>query len=152
MAMPLIEQLEDERALAARKPILDAIDAFNDQATGLTEPVHQLALAIRDAEGGDIAGGLYGVSYYGWLFVELLIVPERHRGTGIGTRLLRQAESVARQRGCIGVWLDTFSFQARGFYEKLGYEIFGEIASYPPGHSRFWFSKRLQTSDGVRPA
>lgn len=149
MTMPPIEQLEDEAALAARKPILDAIDAFNDRATGLNDRVRQLALLIRDAGTGDIAGGLYGVSYYSWLFVQLLIVPERHRGTGLGTRLLRQAEAVARQRGCIGVWLDTFSFQARGFYEKRGYQAFGEIASYPPGHSRFWLSKRLDQADAA---
>lgn len=143
MTVPRIEQIEGETAVAARRPIGDAMDAFNDRATGRGDPALPLALAIRDPATEEIIGGLYAVSYYEWLFVELLIVPERHRGGGVGTRLMRQAEEVARQRGCVGVWLDTFSFQARGFYERLGYAVFGEIASYPPGQSRFWLSKRL---------
>ena len=57
---------------------------------------------------------------------------------------MRTAEEVARERGCAGIWLDTFSFQARGFYEKLGYTVFGRIDDYPPGQSRFWLRKHLQ--------
>jgi hypothetical protein len=50
------------------------------------------------------------------------------------------------RRGCVGVWLDTFSFQARGFYEKLGYRVFGEVADYPPGHTRHFLKKSLCAS------
>ena len=65
------------------------------------------------------------------------------RGAGLGRQLLQRAEAIARERGCHGLWLDTFSFQARGFYEKLGFSLFGEIEDYPPGHSRFFLRKRL---------
>ena len=153
MTIPTIEQLEGDPARAARAPILDAIDAFNDATTGLTEPSETLALVIRDPDTKEIKGGLYAVSYYGWLFVELLFIAEEHRRIGIGTQLIRHAETVARKRGCMGVWLDTFSFQARGFYEKLEYKVFGEIASYPPGQSRFWLKKHLEKrSDETRAA
>jgi ribosomal protein S18 acetylase RimI-like enzyme len=57
--------------------------------------------------------------------------------------LMREAEAVARENGCTGIWLDTFSFQAPGFYEKLGYTVFGTLADYPPGHSRFFLHKTL---------
>ena len=56
---------------------------------------------------------------------------------------MEQAEAVAREQGCVGIWLDTFTFQAPGFYRKLGYALFGEIPDYPPGSSRFFLSKRL---------
>lgn len=141
---PLIEMLDEAAADAARKPILAAIVVYNDQATGFSQPVRPLAITMRDPEGGEIAGGLYGISYYSWLFIELLVIPEQYRGRRFGTRLIGQAESAARERECVGVWLDTFSFQARGFYEKLGYRTFGEIAAYPPGHSRFYLSKALK--------
>ena len=56
---------------------------------------------------------------------------------------MEQAEAIAHTRGCMGVWLDTFSFQARAFYEKRGYKVFGTIDDYPPGQSRFWMKKLL---------
>ena len=55
------------------------------------------------------------------------------------------AEAEAVVRGCHGAWLDTFDFQARGFYEKLGYTCFAELPEYPIGHSRFFMKKPLVT-------
>jgi len=54
-----------------------------------------------------------------------------------------RAEAIARAHGCVGIWLDTFSFQARGFYEKLGFAVFGTMEDFPPGHQRFFLQKRL---------
>ncbi len=140
---PVIECFEDEIDPEVRRGIAEAIERYNDERTGLGAPSRRLALAVRDPQTGGVVGGLWAVSYYGWLFVELLALPEAYRGHGLGTRLMRQAEAVARGRGCIGVWLDTFSFQARGFYEKLGYRVFGTIAEYPPGESRYFLQKTL---------
>ena len=56
-------------------------------------------------------------------------------------QLMNDAEREAIRRGCRGAWLDTYSFQARGFYERLGYTIFGTIDNYPPGHSRIFLKK-----------
>ena len=53
------------------------------------------------------------------------------------------AESRARERGCIGVYLDTFEYQARPFYERLGYELFGTLEGYPPGYRQYYLAKRL---------
>ncbi len=62
---------------------------------------------------------------------------------GLGKELLRRAEDEARACGCVGAHLDTFSFQARGLYEKQGYAAFGALPDCPPGHARFFLSKRL---------
>ncbi len=77
------------------------------------------------------------------MFVEYLVVPDALRGNGTGTRMMQTAEQVARDRGCMGIWLDTFSFQARGFYEKLGFSVFGTISDYPLGHQQYFMAKRL---------
>jgi ribosomal protein S18 acetylase RimI-like enzyme len=77
------------------------------------------------------------------LFISLLFVPTALRGQKLGERLMAQAEAAAANRGCTGVWLDTFSFQARGFYQRLGYDVFGEIPNYPPGHARYFMKKHL---------
>jgi predicted N-acetyltransferase YhbS len=64
--------------------------------------------------------GLWGLTSFSYLWVDLLSVPESMRGVGIGRKLMMLAEAEAVQRGCRAVALDTFSFQARGFYERLG--------------------------------
>ena len=140
---PRIDALEGEAALAARPAIAQAIHAFNDAASGADGRSFPLALVVREPGSDDVAGGLWGIGYYGWLFIELLVLPEAMRGRGLGTALMDQAEAAARSQGCIGVWLDTFSFQARGFYEKRGYAMFGCIDGYPPGQSRYWMKKAL---------
>ncbi len=100
----------------------------------------QIAIMLKN-EAGNAVGGLWAKLYYDWLFVELLFVPENLRGEDFGTRLLTQAEQIARQKTCIGIWLDTFSFQAPGFYEKNGYERFGALKDYPKGRERIFFRK-----------
>jgi GNAT superfamily N-acetyltransferase len=92
---------------------------------------------------GEFAGGLTGNLAYGWLFIDLLWVADRVRGQGHGRSLVLAAENEASARGCRNSWLDTFSFQARDFYERLGYSIFGELEDFPPGHCRYFMRKAL---------
>lgn len=126
---------------AEREAILRILSAHNDAAAGPTER-RQVAIVVRD-ERQTITGGLWGKISYRWLFVEFLAVSPALKGQGIGRDLMQRAEALAREAGCIGIWLDTFSFQARGFYEKLGFAQFGTIDDFPPGHSRFFLSKRI---------
>jgi GNAT superfamily N-acetyltransferase len=127
-------------ATAQRQAILDRLSEFN-ASRGPPGDAEALCVALVD-DGGAVAGGLYATLVYGWLVVELLFVPEQLRGTGLGSKLLADAEDQARARGCIGAWLDTFSFQARGFYEKLGYSLAGTIPDHPPGGARHFMVKR----------
>ena len=114
--------------------------AFNEKRIGPSndEPVKFVAF---DVEG--VVGGLIGHTRWRWLYVAKLWVDERARGQGVGTKLLTAAEDLARSRGCIGASLDTFEYQARPFYEKLGYELFGTLDGYPPGHRQFYLRKKL---------
>ena len=88
-------------------------------------------------------GGLAGWTTFDWFFVVGLFVPEPLRGRGIGRELIRRAEDYARQQGQTGIYLDTFDFQARGFYEKLGFSIFGTLEDHPVGGRRYFLQKRL---------
>lgn len=124
-----------------RLAILQPLRAYNaSKADGaVPEPI---ALLVRD-ENGEIVGGLYAKLFYQWLFIDLLSVPEQARGQGLGSKLMQMAEELARDRKCVGLWLDTFEFQAPEFYRKHGYSEVGHIADYPPGHKHFFFQKRL---------
>jgi GNAT superfamily N-acetyltransferase len=101
------------------------------------------ASAGRCSRKGRVVGGLLGEVNLGWLFVAALWVDPEYRRAGLGTVLLRKAELEAYERGCIGIFLDTYSFQARPFYEKLGYRVFGELRDCPPGEAKFYLSKRI---------
>jgi GNAT superfamily N-acetyltransferase len=101
-----------------------------------------LVIPIRD-DSGDVIGGLWGVSLFQWLHLEMLFVPEPMRGQGIGSALLAAAETEMLSRGCIGIYVDTFSFQAAPFYEKMGFCTFGVLDDCPPGHRRLFLHKRL---------
>ncbi|GGY22928.1 N-acetyltransferase [Streptomyces djakartensis] len=103
-------------------------------------PLH--VWAVNDAD--DLAGGLVGYTWATWLHVTYLWVDERHRGAGIGTRLLQEAERVAsEERACRSSRLETWEFQAPRFYEKQGYEVVCAIPDYPPGITEYTLTKRL---------
>ena len=102
-------------------------------------PLH---VFLRDAQGRTI-GGITGETNWDWLYVDCFWLPDDLRGEGWGARLLAAAEDEARKRNCRHVRLFSFSFQAPGFYEKLGYRLFGVLEDYPPGHAQVWLRKDL---------
>ena len=94
-------------------------------------------------EDGSIAGGLLGDIYWGWLSINILWIDDRLRRQGYGERLIKMAEEEAFKKGCKAVHLDTMSFQAKPFYEKLGYVVFGVLDDLPVGHQRIFMWKKL---------
>jgi len=130
-----------------REFIRRQLRAFNDtrsehhRAMRSAEPT-PLDILIRN-EAGEILGGLISSTYWGWLEVNILWVAEGLRRLGHGRTLLRLAEAEARTRNSLHVMLTTYSFQARGFYEKEGYRVVGEMADYPPGATYCWMRKEL---------
>lgn len=102
-----------------------------------------LVIVLHD-ETATVTGGLVASTVWGWLQVKELWVAEQYRNQGWGKQLLQLAERQALDRGCRHAWLDTFDFQALGFYQQLGYEIFGSLADFPKGHVRYFVKKRLR--------
>jgi GNAT superfamily N-acetyltransferase len=88
-----------------------------------------------------VVGGLAGIVKWNWLFISMLYISDELRGQGFGRALVKKAECEAVAMGCSHAYVDTFSFQARGFYERLGYEVFGQLEDFPPGHTRYFLRK-----------
>jgi ribosomal protein S18 acetylase RimI-like enzyme len=114
--------------------------AYNAQF--VESDTRRLCVFARDDEGA-IIGGLTGRTYWRYLSIEFLWVDEKYRGRGLATTLMNAAESEARNRKCERVFLDTLSFQALGFYQKLGYTEFGRLSGFGGKHDRHWVSKFL---------
>jgi predicted N-acetyltransferase YhbS len=137
--MPTAPKIEKVHG-PARREIAKGIRAYNAAAVGKFDH-RPLTVTIRDR--GKIVGGLTAETFFGWMFVSLLWVSEKHRGKGWGSSLMQTAETEARNRGVRNVYLDSFSFQAPTFYAKLGYREFGRLQEFPAGHDRVWMTKAL---------
>lgn len=133
--------VEEDIAKEDRDAIGEALRAYSDGFASRGSWA-VLDFLVRGDDGA-ILGGLHARAGRGWMFVDLLGLPPDLRGERLGSRLMDMAEDEARRLGCIGIYLDTFSFQARPFYEKRGFTVFAEIEDYPRGHQRYFLSKRL---------
>lgn len=143
-SMSIRMEIDADPSDELRKAILGPLTVFNS-VHGYPSDAKPLALVLRDGA-HEIVGGLWGKTGYAWLFVEFLIVDEGLRGRNFGARLMNAAEELAVQRGCVGAWLTTFPFQARGFYEKLGYSVFAELENSPADNVRLFMRKQLKTT------
>ena len=136
-------QIDDEVMPADEAFVVRGLLAFNEDRLG---PANErpVKFVARDST-GVVVGGILGHTRWRWLYIAKLWVDERARGHGLGRRLMAAAEDLALSRGCTDVSLDTFEYQARPFYEKLGYELFGTLEGYPPGSRQYYLRKRLRT-------
>ena len=124
-----------------RERLGQEINSFNAATTGYADG-RLLCIAVRD-DGGDLRAGLFGWTWGGCGYIDLLWVRSDQRGSGLGTQLLTRAEEEIARRGCGQVALSTHSFQAPGFYARFGYQECGRTPAYPHGHDHIHLIKRL---------
>jgi GNAT superfamily N-acetyltransferase len=124
----------------AKREIIKGLLAFNKRALGNWN-FKPIAVTLRHR--GAIVGGLYAEIYLNWMYISLFWLADDFRGKGFGSKIMQMAEKEARKRGVKNAFVDTFSFQAPGFYKKLGYREFGKLEDFPAGHSRSWLTKAL---------
>jgi len=139
-SFPIDDRVSDADEAAVRQGLL----AFNERHIGPSDN-RPVRLVARDANGAVVAG-LLGHTRWGWLLVDKLWLADAVRGQGLGSRLLAAAESLAIDRGCTGAMLSTFEHQARPFYEKLGYTVFGTLEGYPAGTRQHYLCKQLRSA------
>jgi ribosomal protein S18 acetylase RimI-like enzyme len=121
---------------------------FNMEASGHRDG-REIGIFLRD-DAGRIMAGLYGWTWGGTCFIDKLWIDTSWRGRGLGTRLMQTAEAEARARGAAQIVLATHSFQAPGFYAKLGFERVATIDEYPKGFQDIFMKKALSPRPGDR--
>jgi ribosomal protein S18 acetylase RimI-like enzyme len=133
--------IETNPASADVQFLEDRLYEYNAQQTGVDDG-QWLAIFLRD-EQGTIQAGLKGWTWCGSCYIQSVWVHPDRRGHNIGTHLLQAAEQEARTRGCQQIVLDSYSFQAPGFYQKLGFEVFAILEEHPRNHRNDYLRKRL---------
>jgi GNAT superfamily N-acetyltransferase len=117
------------------------VSNYNTQQAG-DDDAQTLCFVLQSPD-QEIVGGVIGATYWDWFYLDLMWIKEELRGCGYGHRLMTLAEDEARQRGAKNAYLDTFSFQAPDFYKQHGYQVFGKLQDFPPGHQRYFLRKQL---------
>ena len=107
------------------------------------EKSENVPLGVYLEDNGQKLAGLTGETFGNWLCIHYFFVDESLRGQGIGSKMLEAAESEARKRGCKYAFVDTFSFQAPGFYIRMGYKEVFALEEYPYTGKRHYYTKCL---------
>ncbi|MDX2136972.1 MAG: GNAT family N-acetyltransferase [Chloroflexota bacterium] len=136
----------DDATPSDRDTIERGLEAFNTRFIG-EDNYKPLYIVMRNKQ-SEIMGGLLGATYWKWLYVRIMWIDEAARGKGNGKRMMAMAEQEAYARGCCNAHVDTFDFQALGFYNKLGYSVWGRLEDFTPGYTRYFLKKALTNSNG----
>ncbi|WP_346915435.1 GNAT family N-acetyltransferase [Clostridium sp.] len=108
------------------------------------EPSFMPINRVIKASNGDILAGLNSILYcWNCLYIDALWVRDEFRKEGYGSVLLIEVEKIAKEKGCKLIHLDTFDFQAKDFYIKHGYEVFGVLDDCPMEHKRYYMKKNI---------
>ncbi|MGW8376949.1 GNAT family N-acetyltransferase [Streptomyces sp. ODS28] len=154
-------QADEERRQLIRKRLRETNNRLSPVVAGLrgtgadaqvpvevyayeSEPGPGAGAGVGPGGRGEPVGGLVAYAWWHWLHLDLLWVDERHRGSGLGSRLVTRAEELAREEhGCTHARVATWDFQAPGFYQKAGYTLVSTVEDYPPGCTDHLLTKRL---------
>jgi GNAT superfamily N-acetyltransferase len=134
--------LEPKPWREVKRLIGDGLDAYNQAASGGKANESEFIVGVRGAR-GKFLGGFFCIVYFETCFLKWAWVDASARRNGVGRDLMAACEAEARKRGAKVIYLDTFSFQARPFYEKLGFKVFGTLKMGRKGMARYWMSKKL---------
>lgn len=140
-----VESFEIEATPAQRdiQFLDDRLYEFNVAATGLDNG-KLLGIFVRDVS-GTIEAGVSGWTWGDCSRIDKLWVRADLRGDGLGRRLVCAFEREAVRRGCRLVTLDSHSFQAPEFYQKLGYELWAVLDGYPSPHRQCYLRKTISS-------
>ncbi len=134
------QQLEESEALLGA--VYEGLGENILEHCGPIELGRIVRVFLRDPE-GKVVGGIDGLAFGGWVYIKIMWVAPALRSQGHGGRLLARLEKEAVRLGCRNAHVDTYSFEARPFYEKHGYETFATLDEFPPGHRKHFLKKRL---------
>lgn len=131
--------------IEAKKQVRTGLSQFNRNhiSERLREQHQEVNFFVLDEESGQVCGGMIGRNFWDVLAIEILWLDEKLRKRGYGAKLIQMAEDKAKELKCSMIKLDTLSFQALGFYQKQGFEVYGQIEGVAGEHTHYYLVKKL---------
>jgi len=124
---------------SVKKIVWDGLRSYNDTFYVRNQMDFSVTVQIDDK----IVAAAIGESKYEWLIIQYFYVEDKFRKNGIRSKILKEIVEIAKDRNCKGIHLDTFEFQARDFYVKQGFNVFGEIDDHPSGYKRYFMKMSI---------
>ncbi|UFT98342.1 GNAT family N-acetyltransferase [Radiobacillus kanasensis] len=135
-----IQRGNEEESVYIRKKLIEYnMEKLTDE---VKTPLEKVSFVIKN-EKSETVGGITGTMFWHHLHIDFLWVSDEVRGKGYGSELIEHIEFFAKENNCRLLLLDTFSFQAPDFYQKLGFDVVGVVEDHPKGHSQYFLQKRL---------
>ncbi len=126
------------------KKVSQGLQSHNKKTIGNIATDDELSFSVfAHDESNNLIAGLRAIAIWDWLNIEAIWVDKKQRDKGLGSQLLKKAEDFAKENNVFSSCLETTSFQAKEFYEKQGYEVFGKLDDFPIGHTMFYMKKNL---------
>jgi ribosomal protein S18 acetylase RimI-like enzyme len=138
----IIISTSNEIDLESRDFVWNELYRYNIQYS----PLNQKDFTVHAKLDNHIVGVAMGESKFDWMILQYLAVKNEYRGLGLGKKLLKEVIELAMNRKCNGIHLDTFEFQAKNFYAKFGFVVYGEIEDHPSGYKRYFMKLQLASS------
>lgn len=138
-------QITSEINKADKQTVENALYTFNLKhfPVDLRGRYEEINLYLKD-ENGIVRGGILAEVCWNWLEIHTFMIDEDIRKTGFGTKLLAEIETIALEKECDFIKVDTLSFQALGFYEKNGYQVYGSIDNVGRDFEHYYLKKDLK--------
>ena len=128
------------------KDVVDLIQEYNTSKIShleLEKFINKPLEIISRNSDNILIGGVYGRTIWGTLEIKTFVVRDEFRNNGVGTSLIKEAELEAKRRNWEYISLDTFSFQAPEFYEKMGFVKIGIETDFPKGFDKIYYRKKI---------
>lgn len=139
-----LEKTNNEPSSQDKKTMVEGMLSYHASKGHIRkEKDEQFSVVIKNDT--NKAVGVIWVSFrWGAMHIQTLWIDEGIRKQGWGKKLMEMAEEEAKKRNCYLAYTDTYSWQAPGFYEKLGYKLYGKLDDFPKGNSLSYFCKKLK--------
>jgi GNAT superfamily N-acetyltransferase len=131
----------DELGLNLHQYNRENCDYINRNSDGEHNNKKVINIAVYDED--KLIGGASGWFQFSWYYLDQIWIQKDYRKSGVGSELIKRIEQICRKKDCIGIKTETWSFQARGFYEKQGFEVYAELKDFPPGAVEYYLKKRF---------
>lgn len=138
----MIEITKELLTEGLKRQIYEGFSQHAIEETGYDEKFDPVAFIAR-TKNGQFAGAVVGELFWGTFHIKYVYVVKEYRGQKIASELVEKALKYSKENKCSFAFVETMSFQALDFYQKLGFQLEYTRAGYAHGAFFHYLRKDL---------